>query len=443
MSGQIFIGVIAPSVIARRIQRVIKGFPTFTLVLQVSEDMSDVVTLTKELGDKVDVLLFSSYEVYKLVKNHIDFEVPAHYIPLKASGLYSALYRLMRKHTEVKGISVDTLSVRDVSLVLSEVEEEIAVIPVQEERVFQTTSQILKRHQQYFIEGKSQGALTGSKEIAEDLERLGVPNQWITPTEQDIINAMERALLSCKKRQNKDSQIVMGRIRIVPCFEEKCELDGHRIQKKKSHIRQLICDYSAALEAHLMSVGEDEFLLVTTRGIFERVSEGYKSIPLLQSLKDDMELSLSVGIGFGLSAKDAGNHAWIALRQSMQFGSNQCFIVREDKSVVGPVEMSNPLIYSLSVTDSILLLKAEKTGMTAAYLGKMLAQIKRSERITYTAQEIADILGVTIRSAHRILLQCLDAGLIQIVGEEKLASKGRPRQIYSFHFIEDYLSGKG
>lgn len=442
MSGQIIIGVIAPAIIARRIQKAIKGFPTFTLVLQVSDEMSDSVSLTKELEDKVDVLLFSNYETYKLVKSHVEFRVPAHYIPLKASGLYGALYRLARKVPIMNGITVDTLSKQEVSHVLQELGESIEVHPVVNHRIFQTSSQIISLHSELFKNGKSQGALTGSKEISEELDRYGVPNEWVTPTEEDIIVSLERALLSCRKRQNKDSQIVMGRMKMAHCPEGVYELGGHQIQKKKVLIRQLIRDYAAALESHLITLTEDEFLFVTTRGIFERVTEGYKNIPLLQSFKEDSEITLSMGVGFGFSAKDAGIHAWVALRQSMQFGDNQCFIVREDKSVVGPVEMAHPLIYSLSVTDSSLLQKAEKTGMTATYLGKMLAQIKRNDRITYTAQEIAGILGVTIRSAHRILLQCLDAGLIQIVGEEKLSSKGRPRQIYSFHFIDEYLTQK-
>ncbi|MGG1573074.1 hypothetical protein [Fictibacillus sp. NRS-1165] len=443
MSGQIVIGIVAPEVISRRIRKVIKAFPTFTPVFQVSDDLPDAVSLIKELTEKTDVLLFSGYEEYKLARDHIEFSVPAHYIPLKASGLYGALFRLMRRLPEVRGISADTLSEQEVSKVLSEVNERLDVLPVEEDRVFQTRDQMINLHRQLFETRKTQAALTGSKVISDELHALGIPNEWVVPTAEDIINSLERALLSCKKRQNKDSQVVMGRIRIIQVQGLECELTGHRIQKKKTRIRRMIREYAEALEGHLIAIEEDEFLFVTTRGIFERVSEGYKSMPLLKALKGDNQLSLSVGVGFGLCAKDAGNHAWMALRQSMQFGSNQCYIVREDKSVIGPVEMSSPLIYSLSVTDPALLHRAEKTGMTATYLTKMMAQIKRTERITYTAQEIAAILGLTIRSAHRILLQCLDAGLIKIVGEEKLSSKGRPRQVYAFHFIDEYLSEKG
>jgi len=57
--------------------------------------------------------------------------------------------------------------------------------------------------------------------------------------------------------------------------------------------------------------------------------------------------------------------------------------------------------------------------------------------IDYTAQELASTLNVTIRSANRILLKWMDAELVDIVGEEKLSHKGRPRRIYRLSFIEE------
>ncbi|MFP3381253.1 hypothetical protein SB767_33565, partial [Bacillus sp. SIMBA_069] len=65
-------------------------------------------------------------------------------------------------------------------------------------------------------------------------------------------------------------------------------------------------------------------------------------------------------------------------------------------------------------------------------------QVTRLGKIEYTAQELAAILGVTIRSSHRILLQWLDAELVEIVGIEKISVKGRPRQIYRLSFVDEW-----
>ncbi|GIO82686.1 hypothetical protein J6TS7_62960 [Paenibacillus dendritiformis] len=48
----------------------------------------------------------------------------------------------------------------------------------------------------------------------------------------------------------------------------------------------------------------------------------------------------------------------------------------------------------------------------------------RFGKVDYYAQELATVLGVTVRSVHRFLLALMDAGLVDIVGEEKGASRG-------------------
>ncbi|WP_245552858.1 hypothetical protein [Brevibacillus massiliensis] len=178
-------------------------------------------------------------------------------------------------------------------------------------------------------------------------------------------------------------------------------------------------------------------MFVTTRGIFERETRGYQYIPILTDAKRSLGVSLSIGIGFGQTANEAGTHARLALRQAKEFGGDICFIVREDRSVIGPVEMTHPMVYELSVTDEGLLMRAQKAGMTASYMSKLMAQVSRLGKMEYTAQELASILGVTLRSSHRILLQWLDAELVEIVGVEKISSKGWPRQVYRLSFVDE------
>jgi c-di-AMP phosphodiesterase-like protein len=118
----------------------------------------------------------------------------------------------------------------------------------------------------------------------------------------------------------------------------------HEVQKLKLEIHRTFLDYVKSLDGHLTNLGANEYLFVTTRGIFERETRGYKFIPLLQESKSSLGISLSLGVGFGKSANEAGTHARLALRQSREYGGDVCFIVREDKSVIGPVEMANPMI---------------------------------------------------------------------------------------------------
>lgn len=436
MQNSIKIGVIGPTIIVDKIREVLKSFPNFSPVIRASNEILDAPDFASELMGQVEVLLFSGYYPYKIAKERVDFTVPAHYIPLTGTGLFRSLFR-MHHHKKMERLSIDMLDNRTVERVLAEVEEPFTKVHLYEGTLFDL-DEMVRFHQEKYENKESDGALTGVKKVAEALTRLQIPNDWVVPTVQDISVALERALLSTEKRRNKDSQIVFGLIQIDD-FSQLLERSSseHAVQRWKLEIQRLLLDYVGCLDGHLTNLGGGEYLFVTTRGIFERETRGYKTMPILAESKKALGLSLSVGVGFGRSANEAGAHARLALRQSREFGGDICFLVREDRTVIGPVEMSHPMTYELSVTDERFLERAQRAGMTATYLSKLMAQVTRLGKTEYTAAELATILGVTVRSAHRILLQWMDAELVEIVGIEKISVKGRPRQIYRLSFLDE------
>lgn len=431
----IAIGVIGHDVLVQKIVSALKLFPNFYPMVRVYENEHEVPPLAESLKDDVEVLFFSGYRSYRRAMDCLSLNIPAHYVPLSGAGLYSALFRL-QKRSSLEKLSIDSLSEAIVKQALRELGEGDSELIGFPELPSNTLEEILRFHQEQFLEKKCTGVLTGEKAVADRLSAFDVPNEWVKPTEQDIVVSLERALLSTESRRMKESQIVVGLIKIND-FNRLVENTSseHEVQKMKLDIHRVFLDYVKSLEGHLTNLGGGEYLFFTTRGIFERETRGYKYIPLLQESEKSLGLSLSIGIGFGRSANEAGTHARLALRQSKEAGGNVCYIVREDKCVIGPVEMRPPLVYDLSVTDKELLSKAEKAGMTATYMSKLLAQVNAHGKVEYTAQELAPILGVTVRSTHRILLQWLDAGVVEIVGVEKVATKGRPRQIYRLSFL--------
>lgn len=431
------IGVIGPTIIGDKIKEALKQFPTFVPIFRISDHIYNAVDFAKELTNEVDVLLFSGYSPYKLAKDQVDFQSPTHYIPITGNGLYRSLYRLSKKK-HIKRLSVDTLTKHDLEKVLLELKEPVNQIFYFGDRSFQLKEEMIQFHHDNYKNNRCLGAITAIKMVSEGLDEIGVANEWVIPTYDDIVISLERALLSTEARKHKESQIIIGLIKIDGFSQYEREITSEsQWQKWKLNIYRMLLEYVECLDGYLTSLGGDEYLFMTTRGIFERETRGYKTIPILKDSRRKLGVSISMGIGFGYSANQAGTHARVALRQSKDFGGNACFIVRENRSVVGPVEMTDPLIYDLSVTDPYLLGKAEKAGMTASYMSKMMAQVKRLGKTEYTAQELSSIFGITIRSTHRILLQWLDAELVQIVGKEKLTSKGRPRQVYRVLFAEN------
>ncbi|WP_010281346.1 hypothetical protein [Bacillus timonensis] len=439
-STEIIIGIVSPEALVNEIMKALESFPNFQPFFLHATPSTIERKEIEDLVNKVEVLLFMEFPTYIKAKQLFDFAIPAQYVPLMGTGLYRSLF-LIKNQYDIRHFSIDTVDEKYIQRILYELDEtnyECTSFPHYNETT--TFEAIIEFHQENYQKLGSI-AITGTQEVSLKLSELGIPNEWVTPTYQDLIVSLERALLATEARKNKESQIVFGIIDIDK-FDKATEKykTEHEVQLLKLKFQQMMLNYTKLLDGHLINSGGDEFSFITTRGIFERETRGYKFIPLLNSAKTELGVSISIGVGFGLSAAEAGNHARIALRQSKELGGNVCYIVREDQSVIGPVDIITDTQYEkydLSITDAELLNKAEQAGMSAAYMTKLMARVARHKKYDYTAQELATTLNITTRSAHRILLKWMDANLVDIVGEEKITYKGRPRRIYRLSFILD------
>src|SRR5699024_10934544 len=265
--------------------------------------------------------------------------------------------------------------------------------------------EVVRFHEKLYKEKRIQGVLTGLKIVSDQLNDLGIPNEWILPTDGDITVSLERALLSTEQRRNLESQIVFGIIQIDNFEQLKRQIASEqKNQRLQLDIQRVILDYIESLDGYLSTLGSNEYMFVTTRGTFERVTQGYKYFPLITEIKKRYKVNISVGIGFGITANEAGTHAKMALLQSIDNGGGKCFIVKEDRIVIGPVENNIPLTYPLNITNKEVLKKGTKSSVSPYYLGKVISILKRKNTDTFTANDLATSLGITVRSANRTLV---------------------------------------
>lgn len=431
----IHIGVIGTKEVVQQIQQVLKTFPTFLPLFHVVEKECDIQAAAQQMSRSVEVLLLSGPLPSRLVKEQ-QLPVPVHYVPVTEAGLYKALLTASRHAQLDKGISVDSLTSLIVARALKELNLRQLPYVVYNGPAYSSADKLVSFHHQQHRAEKCSVVFTGVQTVAEQLAELGIPACWMAPSDQDIIVALERALLSTQSRKNKEAQIVVGIINIDD-FEKRIvhSVNEHEVQMLKLDIQRAVLRYVESLDGYFTYLGGDEYLFFTTRGIFERETGGYKAIPLAKEFKQSFSLNLSLGIGFGMTASKAGSNAREALRKAKGAGGNSCFIVREDGSIIGPLEMSEPMKATLAPLDYKLVKQAENAGMTSNYLCKLATYMTKHEKYEYNVHELSLMLNITVRSAHRLLLMWMDNGLVEVSRLEKVP-KGRPRQMYHFSFLE-------
>lgn len=432
---QIKIGIIGTQRNVEKLLNVIKAFPTFDPDVRIVDDEIETVAAVESLHSEVEVLLLFDAGSYRKVKEKGHVTVPVHHVPLTGAGLYRTLFHALQKGMLQGGISVDSLTKSMVRGALKDLGIENVNPMVFTGPAHASHEQFFAFHYNQMTAGACSIAITGVEAVAQQLAAAGVPCELLAPSEQDMAVTLERALLSTESRRSKELQIVVGMINVDDFGKLAMKRNNeHEVQKLKLDIHRMVLDYVESLDGYLTSLGGDEYLFFTTRGIFERETGGYKTIPLAKEANQSYGISLSFGAGFGISANDAGTNARSALRKAKEAGGNTCFIVREDQTLIGPLEMAAPVQTVLSPIYADLIKKAEDAGMTSAYLSKLLANMSRFGKYEYKVHELAALLEITVRSAHRLLLLWIDNGLVDISGIEKVP-KGRPRQIFRFPFL--------
>ncbi|MBD2868719.1 GTP cyclohydrolase IIa [Paenibacillus arenilitoris] len=436
LAKPIRIGLIGPGPIVDQMMRVIESFPSFEPVPLVFREADEAPELAERIVREVEVILLSDPLVQRMVKERIGQAVPLHHVPVTDAGLYRALFYAQRAGSLAGGLSVDTLTQTMVARTLKDLGMDGASALVYDGPSYAQKDKLAAFHQAGFESGRSTVAITGLESVAKELAARGVPHERLAPSDQDIVVSLERALLSTETRRSREGQIVVGMVNIDDFGETAMKRGNeHEVQKLKLDIHRKVLDYVELLDGYLTHLGGDEYLFFTTRGIFERETGGYKTIPLAKEIKEAYGISLSIGMGFGRSASDAGTNARASLRKAKEAGGNACFIVREDGTLIGPLEMADPVKKVLSFTDAELIKRAEDAGMTSAYLSKLLHHRARFGKYAYTVHELASLLDITVRSAHRLLLLWIDNGLVEVAGMEKVP-RGRPRQLFKLTFLE-------
>lgn len=242
--------------------------------------------------------------------------------------------------------------------------------------------------------------------------------------ESDIVNCIERALLSSKSRLKVENNVAVCFIK-VPNFNnlDKCVQD-----KVIDEINKL----SKVLKG-VLYLEDNQWIIVTQRSLVESLTLGYKVLQILHIRELNASTCIHVGFGFAKYADAAYRHAIIAMRQCKNYKESIAYFVREDQTVFGPLKSHNnelPEKFPTLITDENLITLSDKLGVSASYFMKIKSQLEALNVQTLTAMQLRNMMGVSLRSANRILLKWEDCGIVTVVGEEKLQRKGRPRRLY-------------
>jgi hypothetical protein len=379
----------------------------------------------QEAGDKVlragagiDAWLFASRVPYAYARQAGVLGRPATYVPLGGSALYAALLRASRQGDyDLSRISVDVLSRAEVEDAFADLGLGTGNVHVREEPA--TAATLAAFHERLWRRHQTTVAVTCLESVAQRLAGLDIPALAVRPTRSAIASALRTATLLGTQRRLEDAQLAVVVVE-VPTLREPSRRSSPRQPREELRliVHRLLLQEAHRIKATLSPAGEDCFLVTATRGSLSAATDGFRVPPFTERARTELGIALEVGVGLGQTAQDAEAHARAALAQAHTTPGSLGFALdREGRALVpAPREPVAGRAGSHRGLATLSRLTDQLPGGTGPHV--------------VDAETAGRLLGVTARTARRLLRGLAEEGLAWPLPPTRIPQPGRPRQFY-------------
>lgn len=391
---------------------------------------SQSVELTLELNHQVDVILYGGPVPYYLANKAAAIMVPADFVSHDEVSLMKALFELQKMGVDLERVSIDTIPESTLRNVCEELQlpfERLKIKPLTEPKV---SDDYTTFHMELYNNGTTTFALTCRSIVYDHLVSKQIPCYNMIATKTSIINAINQLNAAYERSKYQGSQIAIGLIKVKsPSLVKESIIHSRRYQIE---IHQHLLNYAEKLKAGLTELNEGLYLFYTTYGVLKQVTNGFKEVPDLTALKD-LNIVLSIGIGTGNTSSIAEEGARKALLKAEKSGDGHAFIILDNQELLGPLGGHTSRIIVRTISTQLQTM-AKESGINVPTMAKLFHLFKNERRYHFTAEELSNELGLSQRSARRILTHLHKEGFAEPIGEEISSGQGRPRRIYRINF---------
>ena len=406
------------------------------VLLMETEDTAPLATAIPSVEADADGLLFTGRYPYDLLNSAVLSHKPWAFVRRDAAQLLAALLKGSRLHGwDPARVSIDSYAREDVRALCRQTglpEDGPAVFdrPVGQPGFLLALTHF---HQRHVATRRADFCVTGISSVYAALQAAGVPSLILDPTEESIRDAVGLLLLKRDTRLAADRGIVVLAIeQDLPDEHALIRENEYQMALESMGITEAVYLFAQRIQAAVVEREMGRFLLFTTRNLLEAETGGLRTLPLLKGRNDLRFGSLSIGIGYGETAREAKYNANLGLLKAKRAGGAGAFLV------MGPQQMI-PLAPALEAgadadtparpLDGRFQQVAQRVGISLATVMRLQGVMDFERRDTFTPAELADLCRMTVRSANRLLEKLLQAGCAQVVGTHAMAGAGRPSRV--------------
>lgn len=423
------IGIIGPELSGRQIQEHLKAIsPETKTILYPRETTAGALEVIDQCEAECTAVLFTGVAVCTSVIQRHTMVRAYEYVTKDAYSLLTTLREMEHQGFALDDFSIDAVEPHVIEDAFSEriiTPQHIRYLPFSslDEEVY------TRWHQELWDRGEIKVILTGFVWTYHHFQEKGYPVFYLSGSRFTVREAFNRLVTRLELKEAHSAQLVVELIEMASTGEGGGSYYSDRLKACQSE--GLIIEYCRKIQAAFFRSGQNSYIIFANRGGVKR-EENYRGLYDLQSHILKIGLHPSIGIGIGSTAYQSELHARKALSYAKSGKGSYIYMVDEEGSLVGPLGNEQSISYDLISHDAEVEEIAWHAGMSSAYIAKLMALIQLRGSAVFDVAELADCLGITTRSAHRIVNKLRAAGYASVRGKETSAA-GRPKSLIELH----------
>lgn len=401
-----------------------RHYPRVELVTYVEEKLTDAWKALEECQRETAGILFTGIGVQEAAKAMGEVTRPYEHIPRGGYSLIRALWEVVHHDSKIRRISLDVVTDEILEDVTGEFDIRFEKIHTMPFALHFKEEDYEARHLQLCDSGEVDAVISGFGAVYENLKQRKLPVFRLYPGGFQIRDNLEKLLDRITAKNLRSAGIAIQIINLKSIV--RSSINQYDDLKKEGLFYLELLEYVRALQGSLFNLGR-EYVIYSTRGVVEsRLHMDHFGRLLAWGRKRN--ILIASGIGIGMTAFEAEKSARKALDNALTLKESGFFLLSGDR-LQGPMGAREELAYPIRVSGEKDLKMAEKIGINASYLAKIRALMASTGKEAFDADDLASCLGISERSARRVLKKFLDAGHGSLSGKETSRQVGRPKNL--------------
>lgn len=269
--------------------------------------------------------------------------------------------------------------------------------------------------------------------ITEDLEKKGIKYHFAYPSKDHVESSVQRIIKDIQLHKLSENQPAVIDISIDK-FNPNEDIFNKDNELLPILLHESITNYNKNYLANfVIKRNHGSFEIFTSQKTVDRITHNKTICSLTNHLKNSLNFTVSVGYGYGEDISEAKYLASLANKEAKYKPYTCSYLATSMDELVGPLTSENNIIVQNSKMEYYEKV-AKRVGLSPINVQKIIATMKILKTDNLTAQDLANQLSITVRSANRFLNKLMEAGVAEVVGEDFGTSRGRPKNVYKIDF---------